>query len=83
MAKGEWIAFLDSDDIWHPAKLSIQMQAMFENNVKFCSSKMLNTDNKSIEFKEYEDITIYKITFHMRLLKVGLQHQTLLYIKNY
>lgn len=27
-AKGEWIAFQDSDDVWHPAKLSRQLAAL-------------------------------------------------------
>ncbi|MCR4902551.1 MAG: glycosyltransferase [Butyrivibrio sp.] len=34
-AKGRWIAFLDSDDIWAPEKLERQIQFMMENNYAF------------------------------------------------
>lgn len=35
-AKGKWIAFLDSDDLWNPEKLSKQVDFMKKNN--FCFS---------------------------------------------
>ena len=34
-AKGDYIAFLDSDDIWCPEKLSKQIVFMKENNIAF------------------------------------------------
>ena len=35
MARGRWIAFLDSDDLWLPDKLERQIKFMEENNYSF------------------------------------------------
>ena len=34
-AKGRFIAFVDSDDIWKPEKLEVQVKYMLENNLGF------------------------------------------------
>lgn len=38
-SQGRFIAFLDSDDLWVPDKLSIQLKMMIENDWKFTFSK--------------------------------------------
>jgi glycosyltransferase involved in cell wall biosynthesis len=38
LAQGKYIAFLDSDDMWKPKKLAVQLQFMSENNLPFTFS---------------------------------------------
>lgn len=43
-ARGRYIAFLDSDDIWLPYKLEVQLEYMQTNNVPFCYSAYARID---------------------------------------
>jgi len=42
-AKGEWIAFLDSDDLWLPRKLACQMDYMSIVGAKVCFTNVTHT----------------------------------------
>ena len=46
-AKGNWIAFLDSDDLWISTKLEKQIDFMKKNNYDFSYSKYEEIDEKS------------------------------------
>lgn len=48
MAKGRWIAFLDSDDLWTPEKLTTQIQFMLENNYHFSYTEYEEIDERSL-----------------------------------
>lgn len=48
-AKGKWIAFLDSDDVWHPEKLEKQIKFMTENNCHFSYTNYSEIDEDSDE----------------------------------
>lgn len=48
IAKGRWIAFLDSDDIWLPEKLEHQIQFMNKNEYHFSYTNYAEIDSNGI-----------------------------------
>lgn len=50
IAKGKWIAFLDSDDLWMPDKLEKQIDFMIQNEISFSYTdyKVINEEGITI-----------------------------------
>lgn len=51
-AKGRFIAFLDSDDLWLPSKLKIQLDFMQKNAYSVTFSSYLLIDEQGVELKK-------------------------------
>ena len=44
-AKGEWLAFLDDDDIWNPVKLEAQLYRLYNSGLKACCTNAFLYEN--------------------------------------
>jgi teichuronic acid biosynthesis glycosyltransferase TuaG len=51
-AKGEYLAFLDADDLWLPEKLEIQLQEITDSKADLVFSKSFIIDNEGIKKDE-------------------------------
>lgn len=72
-AKGNYVAFQDSDDSWRPNKLSNQVEDLLKHNADIVFCSMLNTNTKTIFPKEKID---YSKSVHSQFLehnKAGTQ----------
>lgn len=64
-AKGKWIAFLDSDDLWYPEKLQKQLCFMIENNYSFSYTAYEEIDTNG-------NITNVKVAGPKRITEDGM-----------
>ena len=68
MAKGQWVAFLDSDDIWHQEKIERQLDVMKDTEALFSSTSMFNFSNHDdLVFPDQDFSSFSRITFDMQL----------------
>ena len=54
LSKGKYLAFIDSDDLWHPNKLKIQLSFMIKNKILIThtSYNIIDKNNSKIGFRE-------------------------------
>ena len=87
-SKGDFIAFLDSDDLWHKNKLKVQIEYMKKNKFffSFTSYQIIAEDNKIIGYRKAQKELIYKDLIHSCdiglstvILKKSLINKTILF----
>jgi glycosyltransferase involved in cell wall biosynthesis len=93
MAMGDWIAFLDSDDIWDPQKLQRQLDCMERTGAKICFCVSMDESGESIDdlqkmdpsLREHEerlyppgDCRLFKFSRHPFLQSMVVERSALL-----
>jgi len=58
--KGEFIAFCDQDDLWHPKKIELQVAVIGDNQLIYHDSEFINDDNESLGKKMSDVFNFYR-----------------------
>lgn len=78
-AKGKYLAFLDSDDIWVHNKLETQVKMMEENNIVFSHSSYGYIDDVGSEIRKPFIVSSYPINYQDLLKRTEISCLTAIY----
>lgn len=59
LAKGSWIALLDSDDVWHKDKLEKQLELAQHGDILYCSYALMDEDGRYLSDFLVPEMTSY------------------------
>jgi glycosyltransferase involved in cell wall biosynthesis len=77
-AKGKYIAFLDSDDLWKPEKLEKQIKFMKENSYSFTFTKYQQMNENGEKLEKYIEVP-KTLNYKQALLKNPIGCLTVIY----
>ena len=81
-AQYDLVAFLDSDDIWHPQKLEKQVELVESSDEFFACSSMIDFEDEStIEFPEIEQVSVDTIGFMAQSFRAKIPTSSVLVSK--
>lgn len=66
-SKGEYLAFLDSDDLWSPNKLELQLKFMQENNCDFSFTEYEHIDEDGNSLHKIANV-VKKLSYNKMML---------------
>lgn len=78
-ARARLVAFLDSDDIWHPEKLSVQLNAVTDEASAFICSAMIDfTDDRRLRFWPIADASKQEVSYFQQSVRAQIPTSSVL-----
>jgi len=82
-AKGDYVSFLDCDDVYLVDKIKFQLVAMQENNAVLSYGGWIKIDEEGKELKKYKFKMDHDVNFESLLAKYVVNFQTLMIDNNF